>query len=274
MWRWLIGMPEALKELPLPTAALLTLEHQRTQHKWSPTTWDRLLGSTLGALAHATLYTNSPVDLAVTHTATWKDALRQARQEANAATTRAAVPATPGLVERCVSSVPSPVAEQVALAWLTAGRVGCILQLKGENVTLDGSKLTVQFRRGKGVKARGPYTVHTECPTAWLPKLQALLQRPKDQWLWPQPTPAARTAASRALTASLRGIHPTLEQRSLRRGALQAMASAGVEEPTLLQYSGHTNVAMLRRYLDWGRKGEGLAVAARAAAAHLRTGTA
>jgi hypothetical protein len=89
------------------------------------------LGSTLGALAHATLYTNSPVDLTVTHTAAWKDALRQARQEANAATTRA-VPATPGLVERCVSSVPAPVAEQVALAWLTAGRVGCILQLKGK----------------------------------------------------------------------------------------------------------------------------------------------
>jgi hypothetical protein len=52
------------------------------------------------------------------------------------------------------------------------------------------------------------------------------------------------------------------------------MASAGVEEQTLLQHSGHTNVAMLRRYLEWGRKGEGLAVAARAAAAHLRTGTA
>jgi integrase len=179
------------------------------------------------------------------------------------------------MINGLVQNGPSPFAEQAALAWLTAARVGCILQLTRDNVTLVGSHLTVQFRRGKGVKARGPYTVPTACPAAWLPRLTAFLAtRTDSDWLWPYPDLRQRTAASLAFTRSLRAAHPALEQRSLRRGALQVMAACGVDEATLLTYSGHTNVTMLRRYLDWGRKGEAIARVARAAAAHLHSGTA
>jgi hypothetical protein len=53
---------------------------------------------------------------------------------------------------------------------------------------------------------------------------------------------------------ALRRSHPELEQRSLRRGALQTLACApGITDELLMEFSGHTRVATLRRYLNWGK---------------------
>ena len=57
---------------------------------------------------------------------------------------------------------------------------------------------------------------------------------------------------------ALRRAHPKLEQRSLRRGSIQTLAASGLSDEELLKYSGHTNVQMLRRYLNFGKlSGEG-----------------
>ena len=53
------------------------------------------------------------------------------------------------------------------------------------------------------------------------------------------------------LCKALRTINPKYEQRSIRRGALQTMASHGTDEETLMRFSGHTQVGTLRRYLNW-----------------------
>ena len=45
---------------------------------------------------------------------------------------------------------------------------------------------------------------------------------------------------------------PTMEARSVRRGALQLLAAAEVPLPTLMLFSGHTNQRTLLRYLNWG----------------------
>ena len=55
--------------------------------------------------------------------------------------------------------------------------------------------------------------------------------------------------------AALRRVSHDLENRSIRRGALQALANAGTPEDVLLLFSGHTNVVTLRRYLGWGSIG-------------------
>jgi len=44
-----------------------------------------------------------------------------------------------------------------------------------------------------------------------------------------------------------------LENRSLRRGALQSLAKAGAPLATMLNFSGHSNVTSLKRYLNFGR---------------------
>ena len=72
------------------------------------------------------------------------------------------------------------------------------------------------------------------------------------------------------LKVALRVVDPALEQRSLRRGAIQALAASGLKDEELLHYSGHSSVQMLRRYLNYGLKsGEAARRAERAAVLHL-----
>jgi hypothetical protein len=93
------------------------------------------------------------------------------------------------------------------------------------------------------------------------------------QFMWHSNTLQERIAMGKNVTAALRLGHMELEQRSLRRGALQTMADKGVSEEVMLQFSGHTTVAMLRRYLDWGRKGMDRAKGTRSAATFLAGGS-
>lgn len=52
----------------------------------------------------------------------------------------------------------------------------------------------------------------------------------------------------------LRAVNPQLEQRSLRRGRIQALAVGRnrMSDEELLKLSRHTTVEMLRRYLNMG----------------------
>ena len=57
------------------------------------------------------------------------------------------------------------------VAWLCAARCGDTLKLRRCDVTLTDRKLTVTWARGKTVARRGPYTVHTMVPVAFMPLL-------------------------------------------------------------------------------------------------------
>ena len=47
----------------------------------------------------------------------------------------------------------------------------------------------------------------------------------------------------------MREIDPSLEQRSFRRGSIQQLcAQPNVTEQTVLTYSGHATISMMRRY--------------------------
>jgi hypothetical protein len=51
---------------------------------------------------------------------------------------------------------------------------------------------------------------------------------------------------------SLRRQNPKGENRGLRRGALQLLAKNGASTATLLAFSGHQSVPMLKLYLGFG----------------------
>src|SRR3990167_7319462 len=73
--------------------------------------------------------------------------------------------------------------------------------------------------------------------------------------MFPAPTRRARTNLMLSVKDTLRAAtgNLQLENRSLRRGALQCLARAGAPLATMLNFSGHSNVNSLKRYLNFGR---------------------
>jgi hypothetical protein len=103
--------------------------------------------------------------------------------------------------------------------------------------------MSVTFRRGKGVKARGPYTVHGPRLLHHFDELKRFVA---------QSTGSLFTIKPAQMLETFRLHDPTMEARSVRRGSLQAMAHNGVALDTLILFSGHTNEKTLLRYLGWG----------------------
>lgn len=131
------------------------------------------------------------------------------------------------------------------IGWLTASRLGCVRQLSKGDVKWSAKHTLVRFAQGKGARIRGPYTVHAQpIPTEFQERWKNYVED-RQTALFP------RHVSGKSLKEALRHIDPSLEQRSIRRGALQAMAACGVDEETLMRYSGHTQLSTLRRYLNW-----------------------
>jgi hypothetical protein len=132
---------------------------------------------------------------------------------------------------------------------------GCLLGRTGTaSHGLGDDGKTVVFRRGKTVRLRQqPYAAHTVTGDfdRFIRPLVAAAEDPT-KFLWYRDTPAARDELLVTATKCLKEVEPTLENRSLRRGALQALAQAGVPATTLLNYSGHSAILMLKCYLGFG----------------------
>lgn len=159
-------------------------------------------------------------------------------------------------------------AELYLLLWhQTAARPQDPLHLLCSNVVslrvVNGRRVwSITFVEGKGVTIRGPYTVHTALLEDDL--LSKALQT-KQKYLFPEHT---RTKVHEMTLQAIKAVNPALEQRSLRRGALQDLAATDTEENTLLTFSGHENAPMLWRYLGWGqRRGRAQITGAQAAIA-------
>jgi hypothetical protein len=96
------------------------------------------------------------MDFPMASHAVMNDALNAATKEENTFVSRPPKPCTKDTMKAAVTNATGAVKEQLILAWLTAGRVGDVLQLKQENVTLKPDAMAVQFRRGKGVELGSP----------------------------------------------------------------------------------------------------------------------
>jgi integrase len=115
------------------------------------------------------------------------------------------------------------------LAFSTAARASDVLELTKSDISIDGTKLMIQFQRGKGVKFRGPSTVHGA--------LSDHLRAAETRWAWHAPTPQQRVALTADLLTLIRTAGgASLRQSSIRRGALQRMATLGASEEDFMHF--------------------------------------
>ena len=158
----LVSLPASLAPMPLTTALIAFLSGEREKRRWRASTTLKKFATVQGALALLPAYRTAP-PIILSQCPLWRQAMRAAGIAARVELPRQPVPATPAEVRKAVSMEKClPTAAAIILAWATAARVGCVLQLSRDDVTTqaDGS-LSVRFRRGKGARVRGPYTVHT-----------------------------------------------------------------------------------------------------------------
>ena len=207
------------------------------------------MAATQGALRLLPLYSSCNETIDLRDNPMWAQAMRTARRETQCEVGYQPKAISADDLKEAVNREPlQDVRMALVTAWATAARGGCTLQLRKANLELSGNKLQVQFRHGKSVIARGPYTVHTTVPQWAVVEFRAWLKRKGNKGLlFPNIT-------GEKLKIALRRVDKLYEQRSIRRGSLQAMSLGGCSDEDLLLYSGHTNLKTLRRYLDWGKR--------------------
>ena len=242
---------------PLPTAIIVALMRERSARKWQWSTTLKYLASLQGAFALLPLYAHTAIVVQLKTSPEWRQALRAATKQAREEIGYEPKSLTCAMMESAVRHATGlELRSLLGLAWATCGRVGCCLQLKKEDVHLGAEgAVAITFRRGKGVLFRGPYTVHSRVPDFLVPAVFSLLQQ-RESFLFKQQD------LGKQLLHALRFVDPQLEQRSIRRGAAQALARTGLSEEMLMHFTGHTKVATLRRYLGWGRESHATARAA------------
>ena len=221
------------------------MSRRRAEKRWTWATVLRNLCSLQGALSLLPMYRRVAHGISLKQDPVWQQTLQAIQRRAREETPRTPEAMTPEIFERTLAAETRPQHRAaLQLMFFTSGRVGCVLLLQKEDLTFnpDGS-ITATFRRGKGVKARGPYTVHGPRLHHHLAELQAFVaSAPRKLFSITPPQ----------MLSTFRLCDPRMEARSVRRGSLQTMALAGVPLETLILYSGHTNEKTLLRYLGWG----------------------
>ncbi len=150
-----------------------------------------------------------------------------------------------------------PVAVAIRCAWTAGQRIGDFLQLGLADIKVDAmSTVAITVRRGKTVASSGqPYTF----PLADAPATRDLIMRHEHLaktgrvFLFSQTNSVEERAELGKMVAQmLATCDDRLEQRSIRRGGLQAMGAMNVPLETIRCFSQHKDVSTLLRYLSWG----------------------
>lgn len=247
----LLAQRQDLLNAPIAVAIIELLTMEQRMKKWAPSTLLVKLATAQGALALAPLYARAhPITLS--GQPLWAQAMRAARRMSVETPPKQASPATEKEIQAVFNddSTHMTVRACLLLMWLSAARGGCMRQMSRENLRVgpiqeDGSvPLVLAFHKGKSVRMRGPYTVHTSMPAIYVPRFIRWLQSASTRELF-------KEVQGRDLLLALRSVRNDLEQRSVRRGSIQRLAETGVSEDQLILFSGHTNVTMMRRYLGF-----------------------
>lgn len=258
MLKTLSGIPDDLTHLPLPIAIVTHLYTLSKRKAWASTTLFKYLCTAQGALKILPLYRLDTPPIILSKDPNWTMAVKGARHLAVEHIPDQPPAATVDQVTRALSHATGTFKAHVRIiimvGWLTAARLGCVRQLKSEDFSFkpESKQMDITFRRGKGVRARkSHYTVTTLIPaSAWWAEITAFVKS-KPGFLFPKKFPDTH------LTKPLR--FAGLEQRSIRRGSLQAMAALKTSPAVLMNFSGHISETTLNRYLDFGKKRADLA---------------
>ena len=137
----------------------------------------------------------------------------------------------------------------LALLWLTAGRPSDIARLRTADVRVKDNVLSVYFREGKGVQARGqPFTVFADAGVM-TSRIKTYIISQKQTMLFPN----VREMYDK-VRSFIRKVQPIACLRSLRRSTIEWLSKNGVPEEVIMEFSNHATRKMLRRYLGWGQR--------------------
>lgn len=231
---------------PLDRALVSALQRLAEERKWKQSTQMKAAAAVQGAFKILPLYFRNTASILLKDFPVWRMSLVTFGHRAKQELPNQPKPATWDQVSKAIEECKNDAqAMALLIGWLTASRLGCIRQLSKGDVKWSAQHTLVRFTKGKGARIRGPYTVHAQ------PIPDQFRARWKDYADSRHTALFPRHVTGKSLKDALRRIDPSLEQRSIRRGALQAMALCDVDEETLMRYSGHTQVSTLRRYLNW-----------------------
>ena len=253
-------VPRALQE----TAAYF-MQELGYLRDWQWQTLHRSMCSLVGAMSNAPLYSNLPHSVSLNSVAPhYRAALSTANQHAQQSQPHGQAAVALDHIIVAVEEEPRLWARvALLLMWLTGARVGCVLQLRVEDVVLDSEgNLSLSFAHGKGVRLRGPYTTGTSVTGEWqragaavpAARCSASAVGKEDQLLFPATEETIFSRRMARLLAAIRVAHPALNLRAMRRGSLQTVSASGLVPMTaVMDRAGHTNIRTTRRYHDFGR---------------------
>ena len=252
---------------------LRMVQKRATERKWRWSTTAKNLEAIAGAFSAIPSYLPKlPQPVALRESPQWVHSCRHAQTKAAGEVPTQARPITKSEALEVCRRSNRRTAGLVALSWVTTGRPGCVSQLKQQDVQRTGTTIAVTFRRGKRVRlTKRPYTVTTVLGE-FAEFIEPVLDEDRgSEFLFPCGSAQDRQTMLREMVAGMKEVCPDLESRSIRRGALQRMARAGVPASVLLTFSGHGTVQMLKTYLGFGTLLEDEAAPQRAAALRALT---
>ncbi len=241
---WLKGAPNSLNNLPCSIGIPQLIMTTKQQRRWRCSTTLTKMASIQGTLKILPFYHPTAPSIILGTSMHWRTAMRGAQIAANGEAPHQAKPATSEEIYKTLDLVKEDVQLHAAIeiAWLTAGRIGDIIILQPEHICeVREDVMMVKFMTGKTAR-NGHYSIAIPMPG----------ERTK-QYLLTCRTPSLfPTVRQDGIKDSLRRIDTRLECRSIRRGRLQELSRGGMSDSGLLHISRHAEIAMLRRYLDFG----------------------
>lgn len=146
----------------------------------------------------------------------------------------------------------------ISMTWCLGQRIGDVVRLHPSDFTMPvhlKDTIAITFRRFKTDKTNPPYVIFASTASMWFTIIMKTVTQARQKKTFvfiEKDTEAERSSCLHRVTLLLAAADPELEARSIRRGGLQDMAMRAVDEETILLFSRHATLAMLRRYLSWG----------------------
>ncbi|KPA73100.1 TATE DNA transposon [Leptomonas pyrrhocoris] len=260
--RWLRElktMPSDLLQLDLATAALTLVNRMHRARRWKWSTHTKALSNIRAALFNLPLYSNVQKRVDLTEYPQWTAAITAAHRFERETPSNPPPPIDIGQYRQArehlrLHPIPSL---YLGMMWAFAARAGDIGQLKARDVHFNPTtneaeptiRVSLTVRRGKGARFRGPYTLASRLLRADASVLQQLLAtRGPGQLLFSPLGPLKDT-----VRAALRLFNPSAALPSVRKGAARCLADNAATDTEVMRLTGHTRVATLQRYLDYGR---------------------
>ncbi len=260
----LVKAPTESHTWPVARMILEVLEQERVRQRWSWVTMENKTGQVSSALARLPQYTEGALPaMQLTHDHEWRDASRHIRRLSKRAMPTGLPSVTEAEIVRMIESSKDPqIKAALIIIWACVARSGDVSQLMTAGVTVaqvinpqrgGRTRLSVFFQRGKVIGKVDPYHVHSAIPETWAAWLQKFLDDTKTEYLFQMPSKAARQRFLDRLRAHVRTVAPLCDLRALRRGSAQNLAEKGIALSTIMLFTRHADVSMLRRYLRFGK---------------------